>query len=48
VVGVLFGHNAVHLYPKLYAALTSEMWVNQVVTHTKLHSMLWRGISFVF
>jgi hypothetical protein len=48
VMGVLFGHNAVHLYPKLFAAMTSEMWVNQVVSHTKMHSMIWRGISFVF
>ena len=48
VAGVLFGHNAVHLYPKAFAALTSEMWVNLVVTRTEVHSMMWRGISFVF
>ena len=48
VIGVLFLHNAVHLCPKLFAALTSPMWVNQVVSHTQVGSMLWRGISFVF
>ena len=48
VIGVLFLHNAVHLCPKLFAALTSPMWVNQVVSHTRVGSMLWRGISFVF
>lgn len=47
VVGVLFGHNAVHLWPKLFAALTSEMWVSQVVTQSKLFTLMWRGISFV-
>ena len=48
LIGVLFLHNAVHLYPKGFAVLTSPMWVNQVVTQTEAHSMLWRGISFVF
>ena len=48
VVGVLFLHNAVHLYPKLFAAVTSPMWVNQVVSDAKVGWMLWRGISFVF
>lgn len=48
VIGVLFMHNAVHLYPKAFAVVTSGLWVNQVVSHTQPHSMLWRGISFVF
>ena len=48
VIGMLFLHNAVHLYPKGFAVLTSPMWVNQVVSQTEAHSMLWRGISFVF
>ena len=48
VIGVLFMHNAVHLYPRVFAAATSGLWVNQVVSHTQPHSMLWRGISFVF
>jgi hypothetical protein len=48
VIGVLFMHNAVHLYPAGFAAVTSPMWVNQVVSHTQPYSMLWRGISFVF
>lgn len=48
VLGVLFFHNAVHLAPQAFAAVTSPMWANQVVSHTQAHSMLWRGISFVF
>ena len=48
VFGVLFMHNAVHLYPAVFARLTSAMWTNQVISHTQPHSMLWRGISFVF
>lgn len=48
VMGVLFGHNAVHLVPRFFAALTSEMWVNLVVRTTNAGSMAWRGISFVF
>lgn len=48
VVGVLFGHNAVHAMPRVFAAVTSEMWVNQVVSTTEARSMLWRGISFMF
>ncbi len=47
-LGVLFFHNAVHLYPQFFALLTSEIWVNQIVSHTHPHSLLWRGISFVF
>jgi len=48
VAGVLLGHNAVHAMPKLFASVTSEMWVNLVVTTTPAHSIVWRGISFVF
>jgi hypothetical protein len=48
VVGVLFGHNAVHLAPQAFAAVTSQMWVNLVVTTTDRGSMVWRGISFMF
>ena len=47
-LGVLFFHNAVHLYPQFFALLTSEIWVNQIVSHTHPHTLLWRGISFVF
>ena len=46
-LGVLFFHNAVHLYPQGFARLTSELWVSQMLAHTHAHSMLWRGISFV-
>lgn len=47
-LGVLFFHNAVHLYPEVFAKLTSALWVSQLMAHTKEHSMLWRGISFAF
>ena len=46
-LGVLFFHNAVHLYPQVFARLTSELWVSQMMAHTHAHSLLWRGISFV-
>ena len=46
-LGVLFFHNAVHMYPQVFAMLTSELWVNQMITHTHPHSILWRGISFM-
>lgn len=48
VLGVLFFHNAVHLYPAVFAKLTSALWVSQLMAHTTAHSMLWRGISFIF
>lgn len=47
-LGVLFFHNAVHLYPAVFAKLTSPLWVSQLMAHSKAHSMLWRGISFIF
>ena len=46
-LGVLFFHNAVHMFPQVFAMLTSELWVNQMITHTHPHSILWRGISFM-
>ena len=48
VLGVLLFHNAVHAYPEFFATLTSKIWVNQIVTHTYAHSILWRGISIPF
>lgn len=47
VIGILFFHNLVHMYPEAFAKLTSNLWVSQVMAHTKAHSMLWRGISFM-
>ena len=46
-LGVLFFHNAVHLYPQVFARMTSALWVSQMIAHTHAHSLLWRGISFV-
>jgi cytochrome bd-type quinol oxidase subunit 2 len=46
-IGVLFFHNAVHAWPRVFASLTSELWVTQMLAHTKAHSLLWRGISFM-
>jgi hypothetical protein len=47
-LGLLLFHNLVHLYPQVFDVLCSKSWVNYVVTHTKAHSLVWRGISFVF
>lgn len=47
-MGVLFFHNAVHLYPAVFGKLTSAMWVSQVIGTTKAQSLLWMGISFPF
>ncbi|MBI1172724.1 hypothetical protein GC209_15110 [bacterium] len=47
-LGVLFFHNLVHLYPAIFAKLTSQLWVSQMMAHTKAHAMMWRGISFAF
>lgn len=46
-IGVLFFHNAVHAFPQAFAKLTSELWVSQIMAHTKAGSLLWRGISFM-
>ena len=45
-LGVLLFHNAVQLYPEIFTVLTSKIWVNQIVSHTEVYSILWRGISF--
>lgn len=47
VIGLLFFHNAVHLWPKVFAGLTSEIWVNQILSQTKPYSLMWRGITFL-
>ena len=47
VLGLLFFHNAVHLWPKAFASATSVLWVNDIVTHTKPGSLMWRGITFL-
>lgn len=45
--GVLFFHNAVHMYPQVFTEMTSEVRVTQKTTHTKAHALLWRAISFI-
>ncbi|MGV8986340.1 MAG: hypothetical protein ACOH2H_08670 [Cypionkella sp.] len=47
-LGVLFFHNAVHLFPEVFANLTSPEWVSQMIAHTKAHTILWRGVSTAF
>jgi hypothetical protein len=47
-LGLLFFHNLVHMYPQVFDILFSKSWVNYVTQHTHAHSMVWRGISFVF
>ena len=46
--GVLFFHNAVHLWPQRFVPLTSEEWVNQIVSHTTEFSVMWRGATVPF
>lgn len=50
-VGVLAGlvgyHNLVHVYPTEFAQMFSAMWVEQVVTATSPHSIIWRGETFI-
>lgn len=47
VLGLLFFHNAVHLWPLAFAKVTSALWVNDIVADTKPYSLLWRGITFL-
>jgi len=48
VLGMLFFHNAVHAWPQVFEPMFSTVWVNQIVTSTEAHSLLFRGISFTF
>ncbi len=43
VAGLLFGHNAVHLWPNRFAAMTSDTWVQQQITGAPMVSLAWRG-----
>ena len=46
--GMLFFHNAVHIWPHVFERVFSPIWVAQVTSMTEPHSMFWRGISFPF
>ena len=46
--GMLFFHNVVHLWPRLFEPVFSTMWVSWVTSSTEPSSLLWRGISFPF
>ncbi len=45
-IGVLGYHNAVHLWPQEFAKVTSDLWVNQILSHTQMYSIVWRGIGY--
>ncbi|PZQ99521.1 MAG: hypothetical protein DI533_02290 [Cereibacter sphaeroides] len=51
-LGVVFAlltfHNLVHMYPDEFSLLFSPLWVSKILATTEPHSILWRGISFVF
>ena len=47
-IGMLFFHNAVHLWPHVFEAAFSPRWVAQVTSHTEYSSIYWRGITFPF
>jgi hypothetical protein len=46
VLGVLFFHNAVHLWPEAFAAATSEVWLQDVLAHSTPQSLAWRGVTY--
>jgi hypothetical protein len=48
VLGTLFFHNAVHVWPQVFEQAFSKVWVAHIVTTTEAHSLLFRGISFTF
>lgn len=48
VIGVMTFHNLVHLWPDQMALVLTDLWVWDVITHTKAQSILLRGISFAF
>jgi predicted DNA-binding transcriptional regulator len=48
VAGMLGLHNAVHLWPDLFARVYSTPWVGYILSTTEPRSLLWRGVSFVF
>jgi hypothetical protein len=47
VAGLVGYHNLVHVYPGQFATMFSPVWVEQVVTATPAHSIIWRGQTFV-
>ncbi len=48
VAGMLGLHNAVHLWPDLFARIYTTPWVGYILSTTEPRSLLWRGVSFVF
>ena len=48
VAAVLLAHNLVHAYPEAAGRVFTPLWVADVVTSTKPHSILFRGLSFVY
>ena len=48
VAAVLLAHNLAHAYPEEVGRVLSPLWVADVVTATKPHSLLFRGLSFPF
>jgi hypothetical protein len=48
VLGMLFLHNLVHLYPVAFETVFSPLWVAKVTAMTEPHSMLFRGVCFAF
>jgi len=46
VLGMLFFHNAVHLYPEVFDAVFSPLWVAKITAMTEPHSILFRGVCF--
>jgi hypothetical protein len=47
-IGVLMGHNIVHMYPAEAAQAFSAAWADRVLATTEPMSIYWRGTSFTF
>lgn len=48
IAAMTLSHNAVHLYPELFAQVFSTEWVGSVQANTAPNSALWMGQSFRF
>ncbi|MFZ1470867.1 MAG: hypothetical protein WAT09_18095 [Paracoccaceae bacterium] len=46
--GMLFFHNLVHLYPRVFETVFSTVWATRLMAMTEPHSIFWRGISISF
>jgi hypothetical protein len=48
LVGMIAGHNLVHMFPRFFETLYSPAWVGSVINSTEANSLLLRGVSITF